>query len=114
MDSTVSSLPMHDATREAEQRVFAGLNLAALEALSGRTAAALAACERAVAAARGSLRSRCLVLQIEGCGALRCIGRASRCIIPSKTCCNICSCARSGIIELALCLSLHFGSCGPV
>ena len=60
-DSLIGAPPVWDVAWEAEQRVFAGLNLAALEALSGRTAAALAACKRAVAAAEGLLlRSRLL------------------------------------------------------
>ncbi len=61
MDSLIGAPPVRDVAWEAEQRVFAGLNLAALEALSGRAAAALTACKRAVAAAEGaSLRCRLL------------------------------------------------------
>ena len=53
LDSLIGAPPVRDVAWEAEQRVFAGLNLAALEALSGRGDAALAACKRAVAAAEG-------------------------------------------------------------
>ncbi len=54
MDSLIGAPPVRDVAWEAEQRVFAGLNLATLEVLSGRTAAALAACKRSVAAAEGA------------------------------------------------------------
>ena len=53
VDGLAGSPPVRDLAAETEQRVFAGVNLAALEALSGRTAAALAACKRAMAAAEG-------------------------------------------------------------
>ena len=53
MDSLVGAPPVRDVAWEAEQRVFAGLNLAALEALGGRAVPAVAACKRAVAAAEG-------------------------------------------------------------
>ena len=72
MEGTIGSLPVRDAASEAERRVFAGLTLATLEALSGRTAAALAACERAVAAAQGSHLAPCMVA--EGFIGQRCIG----------------------------------------